>query len=276
MKDTFKIALVQMSVQAEKGKNFVHACQYIEQAAREGVDMVILPEMFCCPYETKNFPVYAEVEGDTGYQVMSLAAKANRIYIVAGSMPECDAEGRVYNTSYVFGREGELLGKHRKMHLFDIDVKGGQRFMESETLTAGDTVTVFDTDFGKMGLCICYDIRFPELARLMVLEGAKAMICPAAFNMTTGPAHWELEFRSRAVDNQIYTIGVAPARDINGPYVSYANSIVVSPWGDVVERLDETEQMRIVELRQDRIDTVREQIPMLKQRRTDLYTLYKN
>ena len=101
------------------------------------------------------------------------------------------------------------------------------------------------------------------------------LVYPAAFNMTTGPAHWELEYRSRAVDNQVYTIGVAPARDVNGPYVSYANSIVVSPWGDVLERLDETEQMRIVEINQERIESVREQIPMLKQRRTDLYTLKK-
>ena len=101
------------------------------------------------------------------------------------------------------------------------------------------------------------------------------IICPAAFNMTTGPAHWELMFRSRAVDNQVYTVGVAPARDLNGPYVSYANSIVVSPWGDVLVKLNDKEQMNLVELPLERIDAVREQLPLLQQRRTDLYELRK-
>ena len=129
-------------------------------------------------------------------------------------------------------RNGHQIGKHRKMHLFDIDVKGGQYFKESDTLTPGDQVTVFDTEFGKMGLCICYDFRFPELARLMVDEGAQVIIVPAAFNMTTGPLHWELMFRQRAVDNQVYTIGAAPARDLNAGYHSWGHSIAVSPWGE--------------------------------------------
>ena len=107
---------------------------------------------------------------------------------------------------------------NKKMHLFDIDIKGGQYFKESDTLTAGDQVTVFDTEFGKIGLCICFDFRFPELARQMVDKGAKVILVPAAFNMTTGPAHWELLFRQRAVDNQIFTLGTAPARNEREEY----------------------------------------------------------
>lgn len=103
------------------------------------------------------------------------------------------------------------IGKHRKAHLFDIDIKGGQRFRESDTLTPGNTDTVFETEFGRMGVMICFDIRFPELARMMVNDGARAIFVPAAFNMTTGPAHWELTFRARALDNQIYMVGCAPA-----------------------------------------------------------------
>ena len=150
-------------------------------------------------------------------------------------MPERD-DTRIYNTSFVFDPTGTCVARHRKMHLFDIDVRGGQRFFESETFTAGDSVTVFDTPFGKLGLCICFDMRFPELARCMALSGAQAIVAPAAFNMTTGPAHWELLFRQRAVDNQLFTLGVAPARDAAGPYVSYGNSLVCSPWGDVMAR----------------------------------------
>ena len=106
-------------------------------------------------------------------------------------------EGKIRNTAYVFDRQGNQIAKHSKVHLFDIDVKGGQSFKESDTLTPGDHSTVFETEFGIMGLCICFDFRFPELARRMALDGAKAIFVPAAFNMTTGPAHWEVMFRSR-------------------------------------------------------------------------------
>ncbi len=286
-KESVKLAMVQMSVSESKEDNLRRARDYIEKAAQAGADMVILPEMFCCPYETKNFPVYAESFGGPAYQAMADAAKEFGVYLVAGSMPEIEygytpaymedaliePPEWIYNTSYVFDPEGRCLAQHRKVHLFDIDVKGGQHFMESETLSAGHQMTVFETPFGQVGLCICYDIRFPELARLMALQGADIIICPAAFNMTTGLAHWELLFRARAVDNQVYTVGVAPARDVNGPYVSYANSILVSPWGEVLTRFDANEEMRIVELPLPRVDEVREQIPVLKQRRTDLYEL---
>lgn len=273
MKTIMRTALVQMKTAAEKEKNYRKAADQIARSAEEGADLVILPEMFACPYETKNFPLYAEEEGGEGFAALSRAAAENGVYLVGGSMPERDTEGNIYNTSYVFDRAGKRIAKHRKMHLFDIDVKGGQRFQESATLAAGRSVTVFDTEFGKMGLNICYDFRFPELARLMVLQGARVLICPAAFNMTTGPAHWELMFCSRAVDNQVYTVGVAPARDEAAAYVSYANSLVVSPWGDVIARLDEKEQRKLVDLDLARVEAVREQLPLLKQRRTDVYEL---
>ena len=208
--------------------------------------------------------------GDTWKKCSRLAAERG-IYLVAGSMPERDEAGHIYNTSYVFDRNGHQIGKHRKMHLFDIDVKGGQYFKESDTLTPGDQVTVFDTEFGKIGLCICYDFRFPELARLMVDEGARVIIVPAAFNMTTGPLHWELMFRQRAVDNQVYTIGAAPARDLNAGYHSWGHSIVADPWGKVLLEMEENPEVKIVDLDLDEVKKVREQLPLLKHRRRDIY-----
>ncbi|NLY77793.1 MAG: carbon-nitrogen hydrolase family protein [Tissierellia bacterium] len=267
-----KIGLVQMKVQEDKRKNVKIAKEFIERIAKEGGDIAILPEMFNCPYNTVNFPIYAEEEGGETYRLLSDLARENNIYLVAGSIPEKERD-KVYNTSYIFDRRGEKIGKHRKMHLFDIDVEGGQRFKESDTLTAGKEITVFDTEFGKFGLVICYDFRFPEVGRILVEKGAKAIIVPAAFNMTTGPAHWEILFRTRALDNQVYTIGVAPARDENSSYISYANSIVVSPWGDVIERMDEKEGYRLVELDLDYLEKVRRELPLLKHRRTDVYKL---
>ena len=274
--EKIKIAAIQMSTVADKMENVRTVKTYLEKIKDENPDFVILPEMFCCPYQTENFPIYAEKEGGPVWQQLSGYAKQYGIYLIGGSMPEKDAEGNVYNTCYVFDREGKQIGKHRKVHLFDIDVKGGQTFKESDTLTAGDSDTVFDTEFGKIGVMLCFDIRFPELSRMMVNDGAKVIFVPAAFNMTTGPAHWELSFRTRALDNQIYMVGCAPARDESAGYISWGHSIVTDPWGRVIDMLDEKKGILLAELDMDYEEQVREELPLLKSRRKDIYQLAKN
>ena len=274
--EKIKIAAIQMSTVADKMENVRTVKAYLEKIKDENPDFVILPEMFCCPYQTENFPIYAEKEGGPVWQQLSGYAKQYGIYLIGGSMPEKDAEGNVYNTSYIFDREGKQIGKHRKVHLFDIDIKGGQTFKESDTLTAGDSDTVFDTEFGKIGVMLCFDIRFPELSRMMVNDGAKVIFVPAAFNMTTGPAHWELSFRTRALDNQIYMVGCAPARDVSAGYISWGHSIVTDPWGRVTGMLDENEGILLAELDMDYEELVREELPLLKSRRKDIYQLAKN
>lgn len=273
--EKIKIAAIQMPTVADKMENVRTVKTYLEKIKDENPDFVILPEMFCCPYQTENFPIYAEEEGDPIWQQLSGYAKQYGIYLIGGSMPEKDAEGNVYNTSYIFDREGKQIGKHRKVHLFDIDVKGGQTFKESDTLTAGDSDTVFDTEFGKMGVMLCFDIRFPELSRMMVNDGARIVFVPAAFNMTTGPAHWELSFRTRALDNQIYMVGCAPARDVSAGYISWGHSIVTDPWGRVIDMLDEKKGILLAELDMDYEEQVREELPLLKSRRKDMYKLEK-
>ena len=273
--EKIKIAAIQMPTVADKMENVRTVKTYLEKIKDENPDFVILPEMFCCPYQTENFPIYAEEEGGPIWQQLSAYAKQYGVYLIGGSMPEKDAEGNVYNTCYVFDREGKQIGKHRKVHLFDIDVKGGQTFKESDTLTAGDSDTVFDTEFGKMGVMLCFDIRFPELSRMMVNDGARIVFVPAAFNMTTGPAHWELSFRTRALDNQIYMVGCAPARDVSAGYISWGHSIVTDPWGRVTGMLDENEGILLAELDMDYEEQVREEFPLLKSRRKDMYKLEK-
>lgn len=273
--EKIKIAAIQMPTVADKMENVRTVKTYLEKIKDENPDFVILPEMFCCPYQTENFPIYAEKEGGPVWQQLSGYAKQYGIYLIGGSMPEKDAEGNVYNTSYIFDREGKQIGKHRKVHLFDIDVKGGQTFKESDTLTAGDSDTVFDTEFGKMGVMLCFDIRFPELSRMMVNDGARIVFVPAAFNMTTGPAHWELSFRTRALDNQIYMVGCAPARDVSAGYISWGHSIVTDPWGRVIDMLDEKKGILLAELDMDYEEQVREELPLLKSRRKDMYKLKK-
>lgn len=159
------------------------------------------------------------------------------------------------------------------MHLFDIDVQGGQSFRESATLSPGNDITLFDTPYGRIGLCICFDLRFEELCRLMALEGARVLLAPAAFNMTTGPAHWELLLRQRAVDNQCFTVGAAPARDESASYVAWGHSLVCDPWGTVLHECGSGEETAVVDLDLSRVDAVRQQLPILSARRTDIYDI---
>ena len=265
-----RAAMIQMKVVHDKQQNLIHARELLYQAARDRIDLAVLPEMFCCPYSNRFFRAYGEEEGGAAWTALSQTARELQIYLVGGSMPEL-SDGKVYNTSYVFDRGGRQIAKHRKAHLFDIDVEGGQRFQESEVLSPGSQVTVFDTEFGKIGLCICFDFRFQELAKTMADRGAQLIVVPAAFNMTTGPAHWDLLFRQRAVDNQIFTLGTAPSRDKTEEYVSYANSILADPWGTVVARAGTGEEVLLAEIDFAQNEAIRRQLPIRSARRGDLY-----
>ncbi len=260
-----------MNVSQNKDENLEKARDMIQEVVKQGAKIIVLPEMFNCPYQAKNFPVYAEMQGEQTHQFLSNLAKEHEIYIVGGSIPERTVDNQIYNTCYIFDPSGNQIGKHRKTHLFDIQIKGKIAFRESDTLTPGEGVTIVDTIYGKIGVMICYDIRFPEFSRKMALMGAKAIIIPGAFNMTTGPAHWELTFRARAVDNQVFMIGTAPARQYDMGYVSYGHSIVVSPWGEVITCLDENEGILLTDVDLDLVEDVREQLPLLKHRREELY-----
>ncbi len=245
MEGKVNIGQIQMHVTADKKQNVMRGMNQIKRLAEEGAQVVVLPEMFCCPYQTSLFSEYAEKEGEETFQMLSEGARENEVYLIGGSVPEISEDGKIFNTSYVFDRSGRKIGKHRKMRLFNIDIKNGQRFREADTLSAGEQITVIDTDYGKIGVMICFDVRFPELARDMALEGANIIFVPGAFNMTTGPSHWEVLFRARAVDNQIFMVGTAPAKDEESPYISYGNSIVVSPWGDVISKMGFGEESKI-------------------------------
>lgn len=267
-----KIGLCQTPVSTEREAN-IHAMRsMVLEAGKAGCSFAVLPEMWNCPYADEMFPKYAEPEEGETWHILRATARESGVFLVAGSVPERDG-GALYNTSYVFAPDGRQIGKHRKLHLFDIDVPGGQRFMESDTFTPGRDYTVVHTPFGKVGVAICFDIRFAELFRVVALEGARLVFVPGAFNMTTGPAHWELSFRMRALDNQYFVAGCSPARDISASYVAYGHSIVCDPWGRVVAELDEKPGLLLADIDLAEADAIRGQIPILNNRRTDLYHL---
>lgn len=293
--NTFRVALCQFHVTHTKSDNLETAKQYLAKAKATGADLVVLPEIFNSPYATSAFPEYAETLpsiGDTDSdspspKILFDAAKEHKMWIVGGSIPEkvVDEENgseKIYNTCLVLNPDGEIVAKHRKVHLFDIDVPGGISFFESETLSPGETVSHFTTPFGEIGLGICYDIRFAEYAMLLRQKfDCVALIYPGAFNLTTGPAHWELLQRARAVDNQCYVMMASPARtedpkddDAKYPhYTAWGHSTVVSPWGEIVETTDETEGIVVADLDLEKVKEMRQGIPIGNQRRTDMYNL---
>eukprot|EP00294_Goniomonas_avonlea_P004000 CAMPEP_0114568264 /NCGR_PEP_ID=MMETSP0114-20121206/15959_1 /TAXON_ID=31324 /ORGANISM="Goniomonas sp, Strain m" /LENGTH=269 /DNA_ID=CAMNT_0001754983 /DNA_START=132 /DNA_END=942 /DNA_ORIENTATION=+ len=257
---TFKIALLQLAVGADKPANLENAAAKIKEAASNGAKVVVLPECFNCPYGNTFFPQYAEdvKSGDSPSAAMlASAAKDSKVFVVGGSIPERDGD-QLFNTSLTFDPEGQCVGKHRKVHLFDIDIPGGICFKESETLTAGKDLTVIDMGFARIGVGICYDIRFPELAQIYRHKhGCDLLVYPGAFNMTTGPKHWELLQRARAVDNQLY-VAADPQQGIRAQ----------ATWPGATPPL-----LSIVYADVDlaAVTQVRAQVPTSLQRRTDLY-----
>lgn len=272
----FKIAVCQMKVVDDKHANIKKAVNMMREASENNADLVILPEMFNCPYDNEKFREYAENrENSRTLQVLSAASRKFKLHLVAGSIPESDGE-KIYNSSFIFNPEGVLIGQHRKLHLFDIDIPGEIFFKESETITSGDQITVLETVICKLGVAICYDIRFPELLRLMALKGVELMVIPGAFNLKTGPAHWEVLIRSRAVDNQFFVAAASPAQNENLSYIAYGHSMVVDPWGDIMAQAGCDEEIIYAEINLSRIAEVGKELPVLTNRRTDLYDVVEN
>ncbi|XP_018054675.1 PREDICTED: nitrilase homolog 2 isoform X2 [Atta colombica] len=273
---TLRLALVQLSVGDDKATNVSRAVSFIERAKQERADIVTLPECFNSPYGTSHFARYAESipDGETS-TALSEAARKNNVYVIGGTIPERNND-KLYNTCTVWGPDGKLVVMHRKMHLFNIDIKGKITFRESDSLSAGNSLTIFEAKGCKIGIGICYDIRFEEMARLYRNKGCQMLVYPAAFNMTTGPLHWSLLQRARANDNQLYVACVSPARGSPPGYVAWGHTQLTNPWGEILGELNAVEDMIVFDIDLKIVNEVREQIPIFNQRRTDLYdTIWK-
>ena len=265
------LALIQMRVTDVKADNLKKAEYFIRRAKDQGADLAILPEMFNCPYSIDFFKKFAEMipEGPTCETLSSLAADLG-LSIVGGSIPEKDQEGRIYNTCPVFDRGGNLAARHRKAHLFDVNLPD-MVFRESAVLSPGDRATMVDLLGWRIGLAICYDVRFPEFIRRLTLEGAALIVLPGAFNHVTGPAHWELMLRARAVENTVYLTGVSPAPLPQGGYPVWGHSRLIDPYGETVAALEAEEGMVIGRISAERLQDIRARLPLLAQRREDIY-----
>ncbi|PHH81321.1 hypothetical protein CDD82_1022 [Ophiocordyceps australis] len=284
LKRSVRLACVQFGAGPDKASNLSRAASHVASAAATGSRIVVLPECFNSPYGSSYFPQYAEPlpapgssdpprDSSPSFHALRSMAVDNGVYLIGGSVPERDeTSGRLYNTCLVFAPDGALLASVRKLHLFDIDIPGAITFRESDVLSPGNRVALIDLpDYGLVAVSICYDLRFPEMAAIAARRGAFALIVPGAFNLTTGPLHWELLARARAVDNQFYVATCSPARDMSAGYHAWGHSMIVDPLAKVVAEADENEAIIHHELDEAKISEARKNIPIYTQRRFDVY-----
>ncbi|MBQ9949853.1 MAG: carbon-nitrogen hydrolase family protein [Clostridia bacterium] len=261
-----KLALCQLRVSDNKSDNINRAYLMLKKAAAEGADMAILPEMFCISYRRFLFAdASEEIPGGEAYKMLSSASSEFSMTVIGGSIPE-RAGGKLYNSSMVFSKHGELLGVYRKAHLFDVDFEG-YSFRESDVISCGNDLPLIIDEPVRTAIEICFDIRFPEWSRKTMEKGADLLALPAAFSVKTGKAHWELLLRARALDNQMFVAGVAPASSD----FSYGHSMLAGPGGEVLCDLGEDENLCVTELPMDELYTMRNSIPIRTAMRKDLY-----
>ncbi|MDG5816853.1 carbon-nitrogen hydrolase family protein [Chitinispirillales bacterium ANBcel5] len=265
----FSIALCQNIPGYDVERNIDKAFTMIGKAADRGAKLVSLPEMFYHPFELKKLPALAAYEAELRDR-FSTAAKKHAIYLCTGSFVTQTDDNRVANSSAVFGPDGANLCEYSKCHLFDVSF-GTLQLKESSVFSKGDGFCMADTDLGKIGILICYDIRFPEAAREVALMGAELLIVPAVFNQITGPAHWHLFMRCRAVENQLFVATVSQGKNNDSGYKAYGHSMVVSPWGDVLAEASDDERIVMTEIDPAVLEKTRKQLPLLNHRREDLY-----
>jgi omega-amidase len=265
---TVRAAICQNRPGNDKNANVRRAVEMIGEAARNGAHLVSLAEIFYYPYDVRGIKRIAD-EDERVLDPLREAAAKHAMYLCTGSVAV--RKGRGFgNVAYLISPSGELVLEYAKTHLFDVGLDG-MSFRESAFISPGAGIGVAHTGIGCIGLLICYDIRFPEAARKLALLGAEFVIVPAAFNAVTGPAHWHVMFRARAIENQVFVLAVSQARAEGSAYEAYGHSMIVDPWGNVLAEAGESECIVYADLDAGVLEDVRRRLPLLSQRRPELY-----
>jgi predicted amidohydrolase len=268
------VAALQMVSGPDIEVNLQAAERLIGLAAEGGARLVVLPENFALmgTRETDKLAV-REVEGDGPIQAFLAAQAARRqLWLVGGTIPlAARAENKVRAACLLFDPQGRLAARYDKLHLFDVQVVDTQEsYRESATIEPGDwPVVVVDTPFGRLGLAVCYDLRFPELFRALLDQGMEILALPAAFTATTGKAHWEILLRARAIENLCYVIASAQGGQHANGRETYGDSMIIDPWGVILERLSQGPGVVLARLDRHRLQTIRQQFPALQHRRPE-------
>lgn len=275
---SFRMAACQMVANNNKDENLEAADKLIDEAASLGAQMVALPEMFNLLGTNDELLAGGEaVDGPTN-TFLAQKARQHGIYLHGGSfMINVDEsekqsdQNKVWNTTFIFDPEGEIISEYRKIHLFDIQIEGKVTYEESAFVEAGSDMVTCETEHGNFGLTICYDLRFPELYRALTLAGAQVVFQPAAFALYTGKDHWETLIRARAIENQVYMVSPSQIGNYGNGGQCFGSSMIVDPWGTVIARAPERACVIVADIDYESQETTRQMLPSLKHRRPDIY-----
>jgi len=266
-----KMAAVQMCSSADVDENLQQASKWIAEAAENKASLVVLPEMFAIMGMNANDKILIrEARGEGKIQsFLARMAREHRIWIVGGTIPLISKqENKVMAASLVYDDHGKLVAHYDKMHLFDVVLSSEEQYRESDTITAGNKIVTVDSPVGKLGLAVCYDVRFPELFRCLSDEGVEVIALPSAFTVPTGKAHWEILVRARAIENFCYVIAAAQGGNHVNGRKTWGHSMIVAPWGNVLAVLDDDKPGIIyAEMQNEKINEARQSIPVKQHRR---------
>lgn len=268
-----RVAAIQMTSGAEVGANLNRAAELIAAAASHGATVVVLPENFACmPMREADRLHIAEAAGDGPIQqFLSESAKTNKCYLVGGTIPvRSETADRIRAACLVYDGSGRVAARYDKMHLFDVAVPGrDEEYRESAHIEPGSEVVTAETPAGRLGLAVCYDIRFPELFRALVADGAELIALPTAFTVATGEAHWEVLVRARAIENLSYVIAACQEGQHPNGRQTWGDSMIVDPWGGILARRRQGPGIITAELDTVKQQTTRRGFPALQHRRLD-------
>jgi len=272
MPDRIRVACVQMTSRADKAANLETAERLVAQAAATGADIVVLPEKWNAIGDAAVYHATAEpLDGGESVAAMSGWARTHGITLVGGSIAERrDGREKLSNTSIVFDSDGEIVATYRKIHLFDVEV-GGVIYRESEAEEPGGEAVLAEAEDWKLGLSVCYDVRFPELYRILALEGAHIVTVPAHFTTPTGKDHWQVLLRARAIENQLYVVAAAQVGETLPGKPAYGRSLIVDPWGLVLAQAPDEQTVISAELDRDHLEEIRAKLPSLANRQANAY-----
>jgi predicted amidohydrolase len=262
-----RVAVCQLNARDNRADNLRAARELLERAAGAGADLAMLPEYVDYLGPAAGAPKPEPIDGEFA-TFFADAARDLGIWVHAGSFHEIGPDGdRTYNTSLIFGRDGALAARYRKIHLYDVEIPGRVSYQESRTVAPGSDVVTAHVDGVPFGLSICYDLRFPELYRRLAVDGATVLVVPAAFMMHTGRDHWEVLLRARAIENQCYVLAAGQIGDHEPRRTCFGRSMIIDPWGTVVAQAPDTVGITVADLDLERLSLVRAELPSLANRR---------
>ena len=265
-------AIVQMNSGSDREKNLRRAGELVHRATLDGAEIIALPENFAFMREKENEGVAGESLDGPIISWARKAAAEEGVYLLAGSFPErSTTPGKVYNTSVLLDPEGGIIATYRKIHLFDVTMPGGESHHESRRVIPGQETTVAETSLARMGMTICYDLRFGGLYRRLTDLGALIIFSPAAFTERTGEAHWEVLIRARAIENQVFMVAPAQQGRHPGGRRTYGHSMIVDPWGTVLARIPEREGFALAPLDLDYQAEIRKAMPCREHQVNSIY-----